>query len=580
MKNFYSFTFTFLFSIVCFGQVTFTNASTSLTNSTLKSGVAIGVCDMNGDQLDDIIRLSNASDLQIEYQQASGMFSNYTFGNTGSGTEWGFAMADVDDNGYNDIIVGGSYNNLKLLTANSTGSAYTSSNLSTPSIFLQNINFVDIDNNGSIDIFACHDDGVSAAYTNDGSGTMTHDTGLINATSTVTSDNSGNYGSIWTDYDNDGDQDLYISKCRLGVTNAMDGRRLNLLFQNDGSGNYTDVASASGLRPLGQSWAASFEDFDNDGDMDCFIINHDIRDNLYRNNGDGTFTDITAASGIITELDSYGFGIQIIAEDFDNDTFVDILLTTRTASGSHYLFKNNGNLTFTAMASPFPTAGLNIQSAATGDLNNDGFMDIVAGFADGFNSPSTDADILFTNNGNSNHWSKIALNGVTSNKNGIGARIELHGAWGTQIREVRSGESYGIMNSLTTHFGLGSNTAITKVVVKWPSGTIDEILNPSADQLLTIMEGSAPLSNEDFKEETIVMFPNPTSDQVVIQLPNNTDDISIKISSITGKEVNSFSTDFTSSTSLNLNLEALSNGIYFVNISTNKGSYIKKLIKE
>ena len=155
----------FIFPFFSFSQITFTDESSSLVNSTLKSGVAIGVCDMNGDKLDDIIRLSSATSLQIEYQSPTGVFTRLNYGNLpGNGSEWGMAIADVDKNGFNDIIVGGAYNGLKLLTANSTGTNYTTTTLGGPNIFLQNINFADIDNNGTIDIFACHDEGVSSAY--------------------------------------------------------------------------------------------------------------------------------------------------------------------------------------------------------------------------------------------------------------------------------------------------------------------------------------------------------------------------------------------------------------------------------
>ena len=229
-------TILFVLPFISFSQITFTDQSSALSNSTLKSGVAIGVCDMNGDKLDDIIRLSSATSLQIEYQSATGNFTNLNYGNLpGNGSEWGMSIADVDKNGFNDIIVGGAYNGLKLLTANSTGTNYTTTTLGGPSIFLQNINFADIDNNGTIDIFACHDEGVSSAYSNNGTGTFTiNNAGLINAISPdPNDDDSGNYGSIWTDYDNDGDLDLYISKCRLGVNNPLDGRRVNILYQND-----------------------------------------------------------------------------------------------------------------------------------------------------------------------------------------------------------------------------------------------------------------------------------------------------------------------------------------------------------
>ncbi len=571
------------FPILASSQISFTDASAKLSNKTLKSGVALGVVDMNGDGLDDIIRLSGATNLQIEYQ-TSGNFSLYNYGNLpGSGSEWGMAVADVDSNGFNDIIVGGSFNGLKLITANASGTDYNVATMTNTqyggnrSIFLQNANFVDIDNNGTIDFFGCHDTGLSPAYNNDGFGNFTRDTdNLINTASTIPSDNSGNYGSIWIDYDNDGDLDLYIAKCRLGVTNPMDGRRVNLLFRNNGDGTYTEVGVAAGLVPYAQSWSAGFEDLDNDGDLDCVVVNHDKSSNIYENNGDGTFTEITATSGIAADLNSMGSGgIQIIMKDFDNDTFVDLFITSR--GGEHKLYRNNGDKTFTKVESPFPTSG-RIQSAAVGDLNNDGFVDVIAGFGSNYNSPSNSkADMLFLNSGNTNHWSQILLIGNPSNINGIGARIEIYGAWGKQIREVRSGESYGIMNSLKTHFGLGDNTSITKIVVRWPSGNVDEVLSPNIDETITIVEGST-LNTVETSTSIFKVYPNPSKDYIMVDGLEAASSISYELFDVTGKQI--FAKTILSTTNNRIELNSINSGIYFLNLYSGNNHFVHKVIKE
>lgn len=561
-----------------FSQISFTDASSTLDNSNLKSGVAIGVCDMNGDRLDDIVRLSGASSLQVEYQSATGNFSRLNYGNVGS--VWGMAIADVDKNGFNDIIVGGSNNGLKLLKANSSGTSYSYSTLSGPNIFLQNANFADIDNNGTIDFFGCHDNGLSVIYSNDGIGNLTKTTSLISPVATVPSGSgsdskdSGNYGSIWTDYDNDGDLDLYISKCRLSVNNPNDGRRINLLFRNDGSNNYTEVGVAAGLVPYAQSWAANFEDIDNDGDLDCVLVNHDQSSYIYENNGNGTFTNITSTTGISSDLSSMGSdGIQVIMEDFDNDTYIDFMITSR--GGSDKLFKNNGNKTFSLVASPFPTSD-RIQTAAVGDLNNDGFIDVIAAFGNGYNNPSSSkSDKLFLNVGNTNNWSEITLQGGPSNLNGIGARIEIYGAWGKQIREVRSGESYGIMNSMLTHFGLGSNSSITKIVVKWPSGLVDEVMNPSINQSLLIVEG-ATLGVNPFTNSKLTIYPNPAKDFVTIEGLENDRDVSYEVIDVTGKIIKTK----TMLLSNKVDISTLNNGVYFLNIFTDTQRFVHKIVKE
>ncbi len=463
---------------------TFTDQTSLLSNPGFHSGVAMGIADMNGDGLDDIIRLSDASDLFIEHQEApNAAFSSFSYGDIGSGSEWSLCIGDVDRNGFNDLVVGGAYNDLKLLKANSTGANYTQSDLPNSNIFLQGSNIVDIDNDGWLDIFACHDDDESRSYRNLGDGNFVFDNSLI-ATALPTG-NSGNYASIWTDYDNDGDLDMYLSKCRQGVDSPDDPRRINQLFQNDGANNFSEVGAAAGLRFGDQTWATDFADYDNDGDMDCFLLNHYTSSRLMRNNGDGTFTDVTASSGMSAD-DLDFFGIQAIFRDFDNDGFVDLLV----AGTEQRLFRNNGDSTFTRLANPFTSDAM--ESFAVGDLNSDGYLDIYAGYANLFNSPSNIDDTLFFNDGGSNNFFSVLLQGTDSNSNGIGARVELHGPWGIQHREVRSGEGYGIMNSLRQHFGVGSATSISKLVVKWPSGTVDELLNPAINAQITLAEGSNP----------------------------------------------------------------------------------------
>jgi len=471
----------------------FTDGSTALMNPGLSSGVAIGVTDMNGDSLDDLVRLDDADDLEIEYQQADGSFERYVFGNLPGSSQWGMALGDIDGNGFVDIFAGGAYNGLKILRANDEGTSFDLTTMDSPSVFTQCANFADIDNNGTLDLLVCHDDGIAAPLNNDGMGNFSYDLGLINPASTIPSDNSGNYGTVWTDYDSDGDLDLYIAKCRLGVANPMDGRRVNLLFQNDGDGNYTEVAEAAGLRPLAQSWAMDFADIDNDGDMDAFLINHDMLSQLYENQGpgagEGSFVDITNGSGMTNDLLDIDLGIQAHFEDFDNDTFIDLLVTGR--SGEHGLFMNNGDQTFSRDLDAFPTGGLGIQSAVIGDLDDNGFPDVLAGFATGFNNPSnSNPDRLFINPGNDNNWFNIRLTGVTSNTSAVGARVEIIGPWGTQIREVRAGEAYGITNSFIRHFGLGSADEIETVIVYWPSGRVDMIDDPNVvNRTVHMIEG-------------------------------------------------------------------------------------------
>jgi hypothetical protein len=303
---------------------------------------------------------------------------------------------------------------------------------------------------------------------------------------------SGNYGSAWLDFDNDGDLDFYVAHCRQASSSVTDLRRKDRLFVNDGNGNFTDMASAHGIEAgdFNQTWTGSYGDIDNDGDFDLMVTNHDIVSQIFENDGTGHFTDITATTGFSTT----GAGSQPIEsffEDFDNDGFVDIFVT-----GSNFvLYKNNGNKTFTLVGNAGMSQTGGMVSFACGDLNHDGFADIFASYGDIYNSPGTTNDVLYLNNKNANHFITFALTGTVSNHDAIGARVTIFGAFGKQIREVRAGESYGTVNSFNLHFGLGANTTIDSARIDWPSGLTTNFGSLNADQFVSSVEGTCSITN-------------------------------------------------------------------------------------
>ncbi len=461
-------------------QLSFSDQTIPLLGSSpVYSGIAVAVSDMNGDGLDDAVRLHEGTTLRIAYQvPGGGPFTHVDHG-TLPGDAWAIAVGDVDNDGFADILAGGFYDGMKVLSSGGTPDTYTQQVLPGNSIFAQGSNLADINNDGWLDVFACHDDGESRIWGNDGTGGFFQADAWIDMATVPASDNSGNYGSVWTDFDNDGDIDLYIAKCRQGVSNPEDPRRINALFVNDGQGNFTEAAAEYGLKIKWQSWTADFQDIDNDGDMDALVTNHDYPLQLLENDGSGHFTDISVSAGVAVD----GGFLQGIMRDFDNDGYVDILTADPT-----YLFRNNGDKTFSPVSGPLVSSDPG--TIACGDLNQDGFQDIYAGYACGITSPCNIPDKLWLNDGNGNHFLAVRLEGVQSNRAGIGARIELHGSWGIQVREVRSGESYGIMNATAQHFGMGADTLADFLVVRWPSGTVDVVQHPAADQFLTLVEGS------------------------------------------------------------------------------------------
>ncbi len=466
-----------LVSIGAFAQATFSDQTSRLNFTEVNSGAPIAVSDLNGDFLDDIIRLDNTSDLIIDYQNEDGSFTPYSMMNA-SPFAWAICVADITNDGMCEIIAGGAYDNegVTILNPNGDGT-FSRSNLDGPAIFVQGTNFADANNDGFIDAFICHDDGPSVIWSNDGQGNITYDDNQIIDFRLYGGgeQDSGNYGSVWTDFDSDGDLDLYIAKCRQGVNNPEDTRRINQLWINDGNNNYTEAAANHGLAIGWQSWTAEFQDIDNDGDFDCFITNHDFQSQLFEN-VNNQFIDITESSGI----DVNGLPVQAAMKDFDNDGFVDLLVT-----GNY--FHNNGDKTFTKI---FPNPVEDIHSFALGDMNHDGFIDVYAGYGSGFNSTGGSADKLWFNETNNNNWLAVNLIGQQSNIGGIGAKLELRGDWGVMVREVRAGESYGIVNTLTQHFGIGAANEIETLTVNWPSGTVDVIENPDINQFITLIENN------------------------------------------------------------------------------------------
>ena len=491
----------FFFIQMLQAQISFTNRNDLLTTSDFHSGVAMGVTDMNRDGKDDIVRMNQGYQLVLEFQnQVDQVFTTLDVGNVDNDSQWSMCVADVDNNGYNDVLAGGAYDNVKIALSNVDGTNYTTTFLPSSTIFTQGSNFVDINNDGHLDVFTCHDDAESRIWGNDGMGNLVMQDDWIDMATTPTSENGGNYGSIWTDFDNDGDLDLYIAKCRSGVTDPTDPERINALFVNDGNGNFTEEAEAFGLKIGWQSWTSDFQDVNNDGHLDCFITNHDHASQLMINDGTGHFVEAEN-----TGINVVGQPVQGVMRDFDNDGFVDILV----AGTNQHLFRNNGNLTFTEVSGIFDTNDL--ESFALGDLNSDGFVDVYGGYAGLYTSPSDIDDVLWMNNGNNNNHLTVNLEGVVSNRSAIGARIEIFGEWGIQVREVRSGESYGIMNSMIQYFGLGTATAVDSVRVKWPSGLVQVETSVSINSTLQLLEGGCVAATPDLEVVGETIFCNGES---------------------------------------------------------------------
>lgn len=563
-----------LFAIPLFSQFSFTNETNLLSSPSLLGTHPIAISDINGDGYDDIVVLD---EFIIFFQEIEGNgFSKLEFPFDDGDNAWGMCVGDVDNDGYSDILYGGYFNGLSVVKHSQFIDIYTRTVHEEDEflVFLQGVNFADLDNDGNLDIFACHDVGPSRIYLGDGVGGFTQNTTIIDTELNGGGENdSGNYGSLFTDINNDGLIDLFVAKCRQGVSDPADPRRINILFVNNGDGTFTEDAESWGINSGEQSWSADFGDIDNDGDMDLLLGQHTGEFvQVYINNGDETFTDITTDAGL-----SGSFNYQVIQSkfaDFDNDGYLDIII----AGSSQFMFAhNNGDTTFTVLDDTQINSTMN--SFALGDLNHDGYTDVYStpGGYGGWGSEGSDS--LYFNSGGDNNYITFDLKGVESNADGIGARITIYGPFGVQIREIRSGESYGIQNSLTAHFGLGSAASVDSAFINWPSGTIDQLNNLSANQFIDVTEGSSPVGINELSEEQLsfTVYPNPADQYIKIAFDelilNSTIDLEmISADGKTVKKLTAINTD------QQINIESLESGNYIIKLIIDNKKVISKKI--
>ena len=385
--------------------------------------------------------------------------------------------------------------------------------------------FVDYDNDGQIDIFVKNipnlvgETAANVLYHNNGDGTFTSVDGaggLADAEHGVTE------GSIvsFADYDNDGYMDVAFGG--NGTTEA--------LYHNNGDGTFTDVTAAAGLAPRVNSQGIAWGDYNNDGLVDLYISRGKssgkgvLNNTLYRNNGDGTFSDVTSQAKVDDRTNTWA----AVWGDYDNDGFLDLFIarpgTNEIGPGNaNILYHNNGDGTFTDVAAQEGVAledGLVTSAhkvAAWGDYNNDGFLDLVVKDGIGPNLATGDSfmgrHFLFKNNGNSNHYIKLSLRGVRSNLNGIGARVTVTYNGSIAFRENNGGGGgeWGSQGAGPLYFGIGSASQVS-LQVNWPSGIVDTVSMVAANTTMTLVEGSS----------TPTPTPTPTpSPPSITQQPRN-----------------------------------------------------------
>jgi len=332
-------------------------------------------------------------------------------------------------------------------------------------------------------------------YHNNGDGTFTDVSEKLNL-------DPGSYyglGVMWLDYDLDGCLDLYVS----------DDSTPSMLYKGDCKGGFTDVGAWAGVAFSGDGreqggMGIDSADYDNDGWPDIAKANFsDDTNNLFHNDHNGEFTDLAGPTNFgPISMPFLGFGLRFF--DVDNDGWADIFVANghvnpqvdRHAFGVTYaerpfLFHNLGNGKFEEIGQRAGVAFTRRyvgRGAATADFFNDGKVDLLVSVIDG--SPL----LLRNRSTHSGHWIRIKTIGVRSNRNGFGARVEVKAAGLAQYAEVRANASFESASDSRLHFGLGGATHVDSIMIRGPSGVVDQLGRQNVDQEIVVKEGKGLVS--------------------------------------------------------------------------------------
>ena len=484
-------------------QATFTTELTGIFHTGSNKGMAVG--DYNNDGLEDIY-VSRQTDENLLYENTGlGVYFEVAddAGIDFSGKTYTSAFGDFDNDGDLDLYLGNINQSNRMYRNNGDG---TFSNI-TPTANVGNIgpargiHLADVDADGYLDIYLTNLAMDNVFYHNNGDFTFTEQTEEVGLSNTLLS-----MGGVFFDYDNDGDQDLYL---------VHDNYQPNALMQNDGSGHFTDVAEQAGVAYEAFGMGVDVADVNRDGHLDLYITN--LYENvLFLNNGDGTFRDISAAAGV----DDYGMGWGTAFLDYDNDGWVDIYVANDSYFSDYpnVLYHNNRDSTFSIVSADSPLASMyGSYGCVTPDLNNDGLLDIVI-----TNWGNNGGNELFTNaTPEPGNWLKVQLAGEESNRSAIGSRITMRAGGQVWVDEVNAGSGYASQNSPILHFGLGPVDTIEELTIRWPTGEEEVYEGIAANQLLHYTETVEVVTGIEQPGKASLQLsisPNPVREQLQVSM--------------------------------------------------------------
>ena len=504
-----------LSAIPALGQDPFTKITTGpvVTDVGDSTGGAWG--DYDDDGLPDLFVSRGTVNMRGEsrvlnllyHNEGNGAFMKVTNGPVMTDRGWfrGGTWGDYDGDGDLDLFVGNAtipgpgVVNVNILYRNLGGGAFekiTSGPLVTGLVVTWTAAWVDFNRDSLLDLFV-----VSAALDPGGIPINTpntlfqnqgNDTFDLVSKPPLTTEIRTCERAAWSDYDNDGRPDVAATSDFLGFYHQ----------ETDGSFVLAKVQPESHWFS-GLAWG----DYDNDGLVDLYqgrFFEDTV--SLYHNLGGGQFEELRLPGGPNNQAGAWG--------DYDNDGYLDLFVTEATgqAGKRNQLYRNNRDGTFTQLASGESVVTDPVRSPSTwsfgcswADHDNDGFLDLFV--ANGENT--SQRNFLYHNNGNTNHWLLLRLKGTVSNRSAIGARVRARATiWGkevSQMRDVGGGADWS-QGDLRPHFGLGDATTVTTLRLEWPSGLVQEFADLPANQILTVEEGRPILMKPELRPDGTFQF--------------------------------------------------------------------------
>lgn len=523
-------------------------------------------------------------------QQFSKVTNNIGLGipvGTGNGNSW----ADYDNDGDIDVFISANPSMLYKNNGNGTFTVFAQGDIGQGTANRGwSCAWADYNNDGYVDLAITHPAGFvgqalkNHLFLNDGPPNFT----LTKITDSPISGN-GPFApytvGTWSDFDQDGDQDYFIGSGPANGTTAPDFLFRNMLAET-GVAEFekiTEGVIATDSQD-GQVW--NWIDYDNDGDLDAYLTNWQGANNRLYRNDNGTYVRV---NGIPMTTDP-GASLSSVWGDFDNDGDVDCYVTNDSSVNDRY-YQNNGDGTFTSVTGIPITASLTRRGASAGDYDNDGDLDLIAV------GPITARKLYRNDTDNGNSWINVQCTGVISNRSAIGARLRAKATIGGnpvwQIREIQAQNNFNGQNSLRVHFGFGDASVVDSLEINWPSGQVSVMTGLAVNQFMQVMEDSTTTGIGDLASgaipenfELAQNFPNPfnPATTIVYTLPEGAD-IRLNIYNQLGQLVKTLVNGFQPAGINSINWDGVDNdgvkvgsGIYLYKLEAENFSQVRKMI--